>query len=558
MGISRVLGFLAIGIAIPFAMGQGSLAKQYGDLRDKGYEAQGKGQPDEALKFFKGALDLYGEDGQVWLSYAQVASKTRQFDEGLKAIDKVLELGGFGATVRANAYFEAACIYAQKSDRINAWQNLDLAMASGFRSLPQLISEPRLELLHIDSKWGVVTATKDVTKMSRTEGRRYDLWLLDRELRRIHYAPYKYVSEKDRTEMVRKINAGIPAWSDEKILVEMMRYVTSFGDGHTRLSVPKISRPRLQFFLFSDGIYVLAGHQDHRDLIGKRLVEVEGRPVESLFPLVEPLISRDNSQGVKSLTPNYVTNPVILRGLGIAVGPEKINLTFRSDDGKNEKIAVPYSTDFLPKPDWAVMPHNSEILALKNRSTNYWFEYLPEQKAMYFQYNAIANMAEESVAKFTQRLFREIDDRKVEKLIVDVRWNGGGNTFLSQPIILGILERTKLSHNGGLYVIIGRNTFSGAQNFTTDLSRSAEAIFVGEPTGSRPNFVGESNPFLLPFSKTAGTISDLYWQRSWPMDDRMWIAPDLPAPPSIKAFMAGRDPAMEAILENLKSLGSLR
>ena len=552
MVISRVLGLWAIGFAVPLAFGQGSLAKQYGDLRDKGYEAQGKGLPDEALKYFKSALDLYGEDGQVWLSYAQLAGKAGQLDEGLKAIDKVLELGGFGATVKANAYFEAACIYAQKSDKINSWRNLDLAMSSGFRSLPQLAKEPRLEPLHNDAKWQDVTATRDLTKLSRTEGWKYDLWLLDRELRRIHYAPYKYVSQKDRATMVRKIEAGIPGWSDEKILVEMMRYVTSFGDGHTRLSVPMISRPRLQFFWFSDGIYVLAGHADHKNLIGKRLVEVEGKPVESLFSQVEPLISRDNSQGIKSLTPNYVTNPVILRGLGVKVATEKINLTFQSDDGKRETVAVPCSPDFQPKPDWAVMPHNAEILALKNRSKNYWFEYLPDQKAMYFQYNAIANMPDENVAKFTQRMFKEIDDRKVEKLIVDVRWNGGGNTFLSQPIVAGILERPKLSHNGGLYVITGRNTFSAAQNFTTDLSRSAEAIFVGEPTGSRPNFVGESIPFSLPYSKATGTISDLYWQRSWPMDDRMWIAPDLPAVPSIKAFMTGRDPAMEAILENLK------
>ena len=380
------------------------------------------------------------------------------------------------------------------------------------------------------------------------------MWLLDRELRRIHYAPYKYISERERADLVRKISSGIPGWGDEKILVEMMRYVASFGDGHTRLSLPKISRPRLQFFLFSEGIYVTAAHQDHKDLIGKRLVEVEGRPVESLFSMMEPLISRDNSQGLKSLTPNYITNPTILKGLGMKVDLDKISLTFKSENGTKETVAVPCSADFQPKPDWAVMPRNSEILALKNRSKNYWCEYLPEIKTMYFQYNAIANMPEESVAKFAARMFKEIDDLKAEKIIVDVRWNGGGNTFLSQPLLQGILERPKLSHNGGIYVITGRNTFSAAQNFTTDISRSCEAIFVGEPTGSCPNFVGESIPYSLPYSKATGTVSDLYWQRSWPMDDRMWIAPDLPTPPSIKAFLVGRDPAMEAILENLKGV----
>lgn len=533
-------------------LGQGSLAKQYGDLRDKGYVAQSQGKPDEARKYFRSALNLYALDGQVWISYAQLASQAGEDEEALRAIDKVLELGGFGATVKAKAYFEAACIYGKKKEAKNAWKNLDLALSSGYRSLLEIAKDPRLEILHKDPKWEVVTASKDVSKMSRTEGWKYDLWVLDRELRRIHFAPYKYVNEKDRASLVRKIETGIANWSDEKILVEMMRYVATFGNGHTRLSLPKISRPRLQLFLFEEGIYVTSAHPDHRGLVGKKLVEVEGKPVEDIFPMVEPLMSIDNSQDVKSFLPNYVTNPTILRGLGMRVETDKISLTFLSEDGTKETIAVPCSADFQPKPDWINLPRNSEVLALKARDKNYWFEYLPDQKAIYFQYNRISNDKDESVAKFALRMFKEIDDLKVEKLIVDVRWNGGGNTFLSQPLIAGLLARPKLGQNGNLYVITGRNTFSAAQNFTTDISRNTEAIFVGEPTGSRPNFVGESIPYALPYSKATGTVSDLYWQRSWPMDDRMWIAPDLPAPPSFKVFFAGKDPSMEAILENMR------
>jgi hypothetical protein len=552
MRISRLLtgAICLLGATISYA--QGSPAKQYSELRDKGFEAQGKGKNEEARKYFKGALDINADDGQVWVAYAQTASRSGEPDEALKAIQKVLELGSFGAKVTAVAYFEAACIYARKEDSKNAWKNLDLAMSSGFRSLSQLQKEPRLELLHKDSKWEEVTATKDVSKMSRTEGWKYDLWLLDRELRRIHFAPYKYVNEKDRAAMIRKIVAGISNWSDEKILVEMMRYVASFGDGHTRLSFPKILRPRLQFFHFDEGIYVTAGHSDHRSLVGKRLIQVEGQPVESLIPLVTPLIPRDNSQGIKSLAPNFITNPSILKGLDMTVRTDTINLTLRAEDGTKETVTVSCSADFQPKPDWAIMPRNADILALKNRSKNYWFEYLPDQKAMYFQYNSIANEKDEPIDKFAKRLFQEIDDKKVEKLIVDIRWNGGGNTFLSQPLFAGIMARPKLTQNGNLYVITGRNTFSAAQNFTTDLARATNSIFVGEPTGSRPNFVGESIPYALPYSKATGTVSDLYWQRSWPMDDRMWIAPDLPASPSFKAFLAGKDLAMEAVFESMR------
>jgi hypothetical protein len=71
---------------------------------------------------------------------------------------------------------------------------------------------------------------------------------------------------------------------------------------------------------------------------------------------------------------------------------------------------------------------------------------------------------------------------------------------------------------------------------------------VGEPTGVSPNFVGESVTFELPFSGVTVTVSDLYWQSSWPMDYRTWIAPDIPAPPTFDSFRRNVDPAMEAIL----------
>lgn len=46
----------------------------------------------------------------------------------------------------------------------------------------------------------------------------------------------------------------------------------------------------------------------------------------------------------------------------------------------------------------------------------------------------------------------------------------------------------RINWRGALFVIIGRNTFSAAQNSATLLDRHTHAVFVGEPTGSRPSF----------------------------------------------------------------------
>jgi hypothetical protein len=531
---------------------QSTSANEYGELVGKGYELFGAGKFEEACGSFEKALAISPLDGQVWFQYGRSASAAKRWDDVLRAGEKVLEYGAFDGTVTATIHFEMACAYAQKGNKEQAWTCLNKAMDAGLRSLPQVRDEPRLASLHDHKGWEELAATRDVTKMSRDEGWRYDLWLLDRELRRIHYAPYKYKSEDDRKRIVSDLNARIPKLTDSQITVEFYRYVAGFGDGHTVARMAKLKRPSLQLFWFEEGVFVALAGPEYRNLAGAQLLEVCGKPITEVMTMCEPLISRDNAMGLRNAEPTFAINPVILEGLGLKKEGVPIPAKFHLRDGKEEVVQLE-STESTPSTaGWEKGTSAEPPLYLKNREKTFWFEPLPEQKAVYAQYNAIRNDPTETVAQFAEKLFKYIDDNAVEHLILDVRWNRGGNTFLSQPLVLGLIARPKINRNGGLYVITGRNTFSAAQNFTTDISRSCTAIFVGEPTGSRPNFVGESIPFQLPYSEMTGTVSDLYWQRSWPMDDRMWIAPDLPTPPTFASYRDGVDPAMEAILNELK------
>jgi hypothetical protein len=129
-----------------------------------------------------------------------------------------------------------------------------------------------------------------------------------------------------------------------------------------------------------------------------------------------------------------------------------------------------------------------------------------------------------------------------------VRWNGGGNTFLNQHLLHHLIASQRLTRRGALLVIIGRLTFSAAQNTVTAIERETSAILVGEPTGSRPNFLGEAIDFELPCSKLRANAADLFWQTSWPLDHRTRTAPDIYAPPTFEAYRRNQDPALDAIL----------
>ena len=114
------------------------------------------------------------------------------------------------------------------------------------------------------------------------------------------------------------------------------------------------------------------------------------------------------------------------------------------------------------------------------------------------------------------------------------------------------MESRKIDQRGKLFVITGRQTFSAAMNFATDMEKLTDALFVGEPTGSSPNFIGEHNPFQLPFSKIQGSCPTRYYQGGFSSDDhRPWIAPDIIANLSSNDFRQNNDPALGAVLTYL-------
>src|SRR5262249_39225687 len=199
-------------------------------------------------------------------------------------------------------------------------------------------------------------------------------------------------------------------------------------------------------------------------------------------------------------------------------------------------------------PKWVTVFQNSPgplPLYLKDRRTNYWFETLPGQpKTLYFQFNLVVNSQTETFAQFLNRLFKFIDDNGIEKLIIDMRWNNGGNSLILQPLVNGLIRHDKLNQTRKLFVILGPYTFSAAINAAAGLNAKTNAIFVGEPTPTGPNFIAESNIINLPYSRLRVSISDLYWQNTWTMDTRVWLAPLLYVPVTFEAFKLKRDPAL--------------
>jgi C-terminal processing protease CtpA/Prc len=136
----------------------------------------------------------------------------------------------------------------------------------------------------------------------------------------------------------------------------------------------------------------------------------------------------------------------------------------------------------------------------------------------------------------------------VERIVIDLRHNSGGDNTTLSPLELALREPA-IDRPGRLFAIIGRVTFSAAANFATDIEVATSVTFTGEPMGGSPNLYGDTRAVPLPASGQTLYMATRYWERSTPDDTRITIEPDLPVDLSSDDYFAGRDPALEAILE---------
>jgi Tetratricopeptide repeat/Peptidase family S41 len=386
---------------------------------------------------------------------------------------------------------------------------------------------------------------------------RADLRYLAEQLPARHMNLFHTMTREQFEQAVRRLDERIPSLSEQQIFVEMMRIVARVEDAHTSVTLGRrdgfvIRKYPLVLYLYRDGLFVQAAAPEYARAAGARVIKIGNATVEQAMRVARECVVRDNEMTVKDILPKFLTLPEVLFGLGLIEDME--NARFVVEKG-GEQITL----DLKPVPwgsggKWVDARDNASAptpLWLKDERNNYWFEYLADSKTVYVQYNAVGNKRDESVADFFKRVFAFVDANPVDRFVLDIRRNRGGMNPLNLPIIHGLMRRDKINQPGKLFAIIGRGTNSAAVFLTGDLQEHTHAIFVGEPTGGKPNHYGGGegwHRFLLPHSRLTIYYSNAFNQRGLQGDDGPWFAPQIAAEFTSEDYRANRDPAMEAIL----------
>jgi hypothetical protein len=402
---------------------------------------------------------------------------------------------------------------------------------------------------------------------SEVEGWRADLHLLAEEMPKRHRNLFHAMTREQFEDAVKRLDERLPTLSRDEFVIEMARIVAMTGDGHTSLADFLYAPGRLSFhsypftlYSYKDGLFVQSADKEYASIVGARLLRVGNMTAEQAFAAVRPLIFHDqnNEMGIRYFAPLLLVTPEILRATGVIGKTEEARFVF--ERGGQQTTITPKQimrpnwegngSNFFKLPGWidardaAAQP---VPLWLKDVENLYWFEYMEDSRTVYVQYNGVANKEKgESVADFAKRLFAFVESHPVDRLILDLRNNGGGNNFLNKPLLLGLIK-SKVDERGKFFTIIGRRTFSAAQNFVNELEKYTSTIFVGEPTAENVNFYGDTTRIVLPNSKLVVRPSTLWWQNMDPRDKRQWTGPQVAAELTSEDYRTNNDPALKAI-----------
>ena len=359
---------------------------------------------------------------------------------------------------------------------------------------------------------------------------REDLRVLATELPKRHKNLFHTQPKADFERQVRHLDEAIPRMSEIEIRAGFTRLVASAGNAHT--SVDAFSGTPtfpIAFRVFPEGFYVTHVRGDLPQALGARLVAVNGTPIDSVRRRLLPYFAKENRMAEIVFVPVLLTVAAPLLVEGVIQSLDQATYTLETD-GKRFDVSLRSGSQELTA---AMMPR--VYRERQDRNLDYWFEDAAVSRTVYVQYNACRNMKERSFKDFTGDLMRTAREHDAERLIIDMRFNLGGNDSVVRPLVKAVKSDRRLR----VHVLVGRLTYSSGAKAALDFRR-AGATLVGEAMGQRPNAYGNSRPLRLPNSGLTVSYAIHFWRYITTSDPDV-VEPDVPVVTTAADYFAGID-----------------
>lgn len=374
-----------------------------------------------------------------------------------------------------------------------------------------------------------------------------DIAFLGELLPMLHVSPFTKIDAGQWRAGVADLKAQAGALNDDQLRLRLMALVALIGDAHSVIAFPDhAGKLPVGLWFFGDDLRVLAVDRRCAELAGGRVVRIGSKGIADYLAALRPLVACETESWFRQQAPDLLVNGDMARCLGLADSTGTVEMTVIAESGREVtcRVSLPDSGQAVafevrePAPDARPL--------CRTTAANYWFKYLPAERTLYLQYNRCREDAGRPITAFTREVTAALDSLAIDRFVLDVRYNSGGESGLLGGLMKEVAERHAAGRVGRCFAITGRATFSSAALDVLDFRQATGALVAGEPMGNKPNRFGQLNSFTLPNSGLKVWYSTRKFVRV-PGDPPI-LAPDLPAEATWDDYLAGRDPVLERIL----------
>lgn len=397
-----------------------------------------------------------------------------------------------------------------------------------------------------------------------------------------------------RAEFLSRLDALMPAAANfdrARLAVEVARLTALADNAHTNAHIyfgtGSFTSLPIRLGTFTDGLFVVKARQDHSDLLGGQLVAVDGRPIGEVLAALRNFIGGNDAM-FSNHAPRLLTSPELLHAAGLGDKPTESRLRLRFSDGAEAEQVLeggrpeaPPRKNYWPVRDLSPVPLVSDdgswphVLGgrmqlpdyLARPDQAYWHEIKADKSLLYLQLNRVKNSWPEPLAAYLDRVIGDIKANNIKNVVVDLRFNRGGNYLLAADFTRRLAETVPA--DGRIFILSGSNTYSAGIVTLARLKFFAgtRGLQIGGQIGDRGQFWGEGGRTELPNSKIRFRYATAYhdWEKGCGLADigrcflfnyAYAVAPGSLAPQvetglTFRDYLTGRDPAMEEVLKRI-------
>ncbi len=396
----------------------------------------------------------------------------------------------------------------------------------------------------------------------KTEDWTTDINFLKSELQKKHINLFFKLPKKDFEKEIDNIIEKLDSDSDFQTAMKLSQLLAKIGDSHTNINISNFSKLNkimpIGFSWFDNDIYIWTTTKDNYEILDKKIVSINKYEIKTIMDSLKTTFPNDNTATIKMKVPRLLNEKKYLDYFGFSKPTDSVyKIEIENNSGIKTTKNI-YLEKYTKKNKISTKIDGLRPYYMEGKGKIYKEKYYEDDKIYYVQYNkckskesllASGNKLEASkypsYKEFESKILNTIKTEKVEKLIFDMRFNGGGDSSIIMNLILQLAKNKSLNDKDKLFVVIGKRTYSSAVLNTLAFKKFTNATIIGEETSGKPNFYGNKKKFYLPYSNLEVNYSIKYFDLYKGTENT--IIPDIEVIRTFKDFKNGIDPIYEFV-----------